>query len=112
MKCTSRFVRASLPTCLALAFVVIHPAAQAESRQEKKNLVGSVSVSYADLDLEQPADAEILVGRIKKAAYQVCGGEPWRHTNYYMMPGRVERAFKECRADAVARAIAAVESAT
>ena len=112
MMCASGFIRASIPAWLALGFIAVQPAAQAGSRPEKKELVTSVRVTYADLDLTRPADAGILVGRIKKAAHRACGGEPWRHTNYYMMPGRVERVFRECREDAVARAMATIESTT
>lgn len=30
-------------------------------------------VSYADLDLDDPADADIFIGRIERAADEVCG---------------------------------------
>lgn len=105
-----KLIRASIPVWLALTGVALHSAAQAESRLENKRLVGSVRVSYADLDMTRPEDAEVLVARIKDAAYRACGGDPRRHMSYTLLPVRVETAYKECREDAVARAMAAIQS--
>lgn len=110
MKCASKLIRASIPVWLALTGVAIHSAAQAETRLDEKRFVGSERVSYADLDIDRPEDAQVLMSRIKNAAYRVCGGDPRRHMSYTLIPGRVEAAFKECREDAVAQAMAAVES--
>jgi UrcA family protein len=104
-----KLVRASIPVAIALACFAIQPAAQAESRPPMKNLVASESVVYTDLDLDQAEDADILLGRIKEAAFRVCGGDPRGHVGYDLMPSRVERAFRECREEAVERAIAAVD---
>ena len=112
MKSAVKLIRASIPMWLALTGVAIHSSAQAEARQDSRKFVGSVRVSYADLDLAQPADAEVLLGRIKHAAYRACGGDPRRHMSYTLIPARVEAAYKECREDAVARAMATVESST
>lgn len=108
MKCAFDSLRASIPAWITLACLATLPA-QADMRPEKKKLVASVPVTYADLDLNQPADAQRLLGRIKDAAYRACGGDPRQHANYYlMMPGRVESAYRECREDAVARAVAMI----
>jgi len=112
MNFTFKLIRASIPVWLALTGVVIHSAAQAESRLDSKKFVGSVRVSCADLDIARPEDARVLMGRIKDAAYRACGGDPRRHMSYTLIPVRVEAAFKECREDAVARAMATVESTT
>lgn len=113
MKRTFNYVPASTP--IAMAFVGIALAcfatqpAQAESRPVKKNFVGSESVVYTDLDLTRESDAEVLLGRIKEAAFRVCGGDPRNHVGYDLMPGRIELAFRECREEAVERAIASVD---
>jgi len=109
MKRTFELVRASIPAAIALACFAIQPAAQAESRTAKKNLVSSERVVYADLDLSQADDAEVLLGRIKEAAYRVCGGDPRSHVGYDLMPSRIEWAFRECRDEAVTRAIARID---
>jgi UrcA family protein len=108
MKRTFALVRATIPVGIALACVAMQPAAQAESRPSKKNLISSETVMYTDLDLTRTSDAEILVGRIKEAAYRVCGGDPRGHVGYDLMPGRVEWAFRECREEAVSRAVARI----
>lgn len=110
MKYPFKSLRASIPAWIALACLAIYPAAQADTRPEKKMLVASVRVMYADLDLTQPVDAQVLLGRIKKAAFLACGGNPRRHMSYAMMPDRVEAVFRECREDAVARAIATIHT--
>jgi len=64
--------------------------------------VPSVTVRYADLDIDRAAGAEILLRRISLAATRVCGGEPdaraWGPTV----------AFTACRDATVARAVARV----
>lgn len=112
MKRNFNFVPASTPIAMALVSVALAcfatQPAQAESQAVKKNFVARESVVYADLDLTRASDAEVLLGRIKQAAYRVCGGDPRNHVGYDLMPGRIELAFKECREDAVERAIATV----
>lgn len=36
-----------------------------------------VVVSYGDLDTSRPAGARVLINRLRVAASQVCGGEPY-----------------------------------
>ena len=113
MKRHFNFVPASTPIAMALvgialACVATQPA-QAESQAVKKNFVASERVVYTDLDLTRASDAEVLLGRIKEAAFRVCGGDPRSHVGYDLMPGRIELAFKECREEAVERAIATID---
>ena len=108
MKCSFESLRAL--AWAAFICLAIQPAAHAETRPEKKQLVATVRVSYADLDLTRQEDAEILLGRIKKAAFRACGGKPQQHINFNVMPDRVTAVFKECREDAVARAIGAIQT--
>ena len=102
----SDFLRASITACAALACLAMLPTAQADTRPDKKKMVASLRVNYADLDLARPMDAQVLFARIKQAAFRACGGDPREHRNYDMMPNRVEAAFQECREDAVVRAVA------
>jgi UrcA family protein len=64
-------------------------------------------VSYADLNLEDSADAEILLGRIKSAARQVCGLR-----NSGPMPIDFRSRQQDCANVAVARAVADVDART
>lgn len=109
MKSTFHSLRAAIPVGIALACLAIQPAAQADSRPEMKYLVRAVRVSFGDLDLNRASDAEILMGRLKKAAFRACGGDPRGHVGYDMMPGRVESAFRDCRGAAVERAVAIID---
>jgi UrcA family protein len=62
-------------------------------------------VSYADLNLQNSADAAILLGRIQTAAREVCGVR-----RAPLMPMELRVRFDACAADATARAIADVNS--
>lgn len=107
-----RFIESVRPAslaCVGLLFLVMNPAAQASVPPAAKQLVRSVRVSYADLDLTRQADVQILLGRIENAAYRACGGDPRRHPVYDLMPKHTAEVFKECRADAVARAVGSID---
>jgi UrcA family protein len=103
-------IRLTSLACAALSCLAIQPAAQATLASGEKKLVGTVRVAYADLDLTREADIQILLGRIKKAAFRACGGNPRLHPSYGVMPGRTESVFKECREDAIARAIDEIDA--
>lgn len=62
-------------------------------------------VSYADLDLDKPADAAILLVRIGSAARNVCG---LRRAG--LMPLAITQRLEVCVAEATARAIADVDA--
>jgi len=103
-------IRLTSPAWAALLCLAINPAAQARLPSAEKELVGRVRVAYADLDLTRQADVQILLGRIEKAAYRACGGDPRRHPSYGVIPSYTEAVFKECREDAIARAIGAIDA--
>ena len=103
-------IRVAAPACAALVFLAINPTAQAKLPQVEKVLVGTVRVAYSDLDLTRKTDVEVLLGRIEQAAYRACGGNPRRHPSYAVMPDRTEAVFKDCREDAITRAIVAVDA--
>jgi UrcA family protein len=56
-------------------------------------------VSFADLDINHPAGADMLLRRIESAASTVCGGEP------SVGPLAQSFAYQRCRTDAIRRAI-------
>ena len=62
-------------------------------------------VSYADLDLDKPADAAILLVRIESAARNVCG---LRRAG--LMPLAIAQRLEVCVEEATARAIADVSA--
>lgn len=70
--------------------------------------VGSIAVSYRDLDLRKPADAQVLLTRLEHAAKTACGGNPKWHFTYESMPKRTTAVFGECRRQAIARAVAEI----
>lgn len=62
-------------------------------------------VSYADLNLENAADAAILLARIQTAAREVCGVR-----RAPLIPIELRVRFDNCAQDATARAIADVNA--
>ncbi len=78
-------------------------AGMAHATTTAKNVQRQV-VSYADLNLENAADAAILHKRIQSAARKVCG--------VYTSPVPLELTspLRACAADATARAIAEVNA--
>lgn len=64
----------------------------------------SISVSYAELDLSQPAGAQVLYNRIQQAAFEICGGG-------FIGPFSVIRTkTSPCYKSAVSNAVAQVNS--
>lgn len=110
MKRLFESLRVICPASAAVLLFAVQPAAHAWQPSSALRLVGTERVSYADLDLSREADGEVLLGRIKKAAYRACGGDPRRHPSYTLLPRRVEMAYKDCREDAIARAIDSIDT--
>jgi UrcA family protein len=61
-------------------------------------------VSYADLNLDNEADAAVLFGRIKNAARKVCG------QSRGLIPMELQYHMQTCVDDATARAVADVNA--
>lgn len=70
----------------------------------------SVKVTYGDLDLTREDDARVMLDRLDRAAFSVCGGNERFYAEHKTRSGRVARAVRECREDALARAVATVDS--
>jgi UrcA family protein len=62
----------------------------------------STTVSYAGLDLESPRGVETLHRRLRHAAEQVC--EPLKSRQASLL-----REYRQCRADALSRAVVGVD---
>ena len=86
-------MRKSIVTVLAAALVggFVTPALAADETV-------SVSVPYADLDIADPAGADVLTQRIDSAVEKVCERPDIRNL-------KAMAAWEECKADALAGAI-------
>jgi UrcA family protein len=96
LEMTKSFVAHALG--LSLAATALLACAQPASAQRDDRST-SVVVRFADLDINHPAGADMLLGRIERAADTVCGGEP---SNGLEGEGRV---YRQCRTDAITRAV-------
>ncbi len=84
---------------LALTIIVSPLALEGSVKAQGSDAPARVVVRSDDLDFTRPADAQILIERIKTAAVQVCGGTPdYRHA-------RQAAAFDRCRKAAIRRAV-------
>jgi UrcA family protein len=93
---------------LAATIAVAAGAEIADGAESSRVRVGSVTVAYGDLDLSSEADARVMLKRLEHAARRACGGNPQMHPAHSLMPRRVNQVYRECRAEAVARAVAHV----
>jgi UrcA family protein len=100
--------RPILPLILSLtiaqsALALPHTATQLER-------IASINVRVADLDLQDDADVQVLLGRLERAAIKACGGNPRFHASYDLMPRHTTEVFRKCRHDAIARAVATIDA--
>ena len=51
-----------------------------------------------------------MLTRLEKAADRACGGDPRLNPDYALMAPYLERVYRECRTDAVSRAVTAVNA--
>ncbi len=72
--------------------------------------VGRVTVSYGDLDLSNVADARLMLSRLQQAAFNACGGDPRWNPEYALLWNRLAADYRECRSDAVSRAVVAIDA--
>ncbi len=87
----------------ALAPLMSVPAARADAADATQH---RTEVRFGDLDLNRLSDATVLYDRIEVAARQVCGPRTLTGS-YATAPG-----FAHCYANAVAQAVARVDSPT
>ena len=98
----------TLTLIAAIGFASHVPTASAEGK--KLVHIASVRVEYADLDIQKESDARTLLERLDRAAYKACGGNPQLHPQYKIIPHRVNQVYRDCRQEAVSRAVAEVDS--
>jgi UrcA family protein len=94
----------------AISLAAAADSALASVSQTKLVVVDRVTVSYDDLDLSAPADTRVLLTRLEKAAFRACGGDPRTNVDYGMMGPRLEKMYRECRVNAVSRAVVEVDA--
>src|SRR5262249_7390088 len=93
-----------------LGFVASGNTSEQKIEAAGKVLAGKVAVGYSDLNLDDPADLQVLLDRVVHAAYEACGGDPKFNGSYYDKPREVLKAYEECRREAVATAIGTIDS--
>ena len=79
-----------------------------DEQSEGVETIGKINVPYHDLDLRKESEARKLLARLEQAAVRACGGNPMWHRMYQVAPNYTVAVFKECRRDAVARAVARI----
>jgi UrcA family protein len=98
----SKTVRASALR-MAWVMVTLAPMVMLYNAARADEAVATQRVSFKDLNLNSPEGAAVLYGRIKKAAYEVCGqGNTYNLSQFH--------AVEHCVSDAVSRAVAQVNS--
>jgi UrcA family protein len=102
--------RSILFTSLACSFLA--PGAHSDESAAKRRVIAQVHVAYDDLNIQQEADARLMLERLKRATYRACGGNPQIFYTYAVMPHRTVEAFRECREDALSAAVAKINSPT
>lgn len=93
-----------MPTRALLILVAAAVTSHAQAATERE-FVAAVRVPLADLDLGAERDADQALGRIREAAWLACGGDARRHPAYEDMPRHTVAVFRECREDALLRAV-------
>lgn len=100
--------RSTCVTILAAAFTTIGLAPACGATEVKYDTVGQVRVPLKDLDLHDPGAARALLGRLDRAAWEACGGNPKFHDAYARRPEYTLKVFQECRSAAVERAVSQI----
>ncbi|HEY0651158.1 UrcA family protein [Phenylobacterium sp.] len=93
-----------MPTKPLLILLAAAVTSHAQAATER-HLIASVRVPLADLGVSAEPDAAQALGRIRDAAYLACGGDAKRHRTYEEAPRHTVRVFRECREDALLRAV-------
>ena len=86
------------------ALVLAASALGGHATAQSIDQAASVTVSYADLDIDRSAGATVLLHRLEAAAVKACGGMP-----DVRLLAQVA-AFERCRRESVSRAVAQINS--
>jgi UrcA family protein len=93
-------VRALLLTFAAAAALTAAAPALAQTNEEP----ATVSVRYADLDINHAAGAKVLIERIENASVRACGGAP------DIRELQVRAVFDKCHDSAFNRAVTTLDA--
>lgn len=85
------------PILFAMALAATAPVAL-PAHADRPTAIG---VRFNDLDLNRPADAAIMLGRLDEAALQACGASPFSLREYQL----AIRHWSRCYADSLGRAV-------
>jgi UrcA family protein len=93
-------IKSLIVTGFSAAALMATPAMAQSVKEDAR----AVPVSYADLDLTQAADAQLLLQRLRYAASAACEQNAAAQGN-----ARLERAIDQCRTDALDSAVAQLD---
>jgi UrcA family protein len=91
---------------------IAQASAASQPLADRADRVGSIVVRYHDLDLRKEADAQVLLQRLERAAKTACGGNPKMNRAYEAMPRYTVEVFRECRREAIERAVTQINAPT
>ena len=101
----------SIRFIVAAGLAITAGAALAHAGTPNRALTASVRVDYRDLNLRDGVDARTMLGRLESAAQEACGDDPQARVYIDALHARrVAELYRKCREDAVARAVADVNS--
>jgi len=105
MNIIPHYLRLSFGRMLVIGIAAGLPfAAQAGEPAGAKRIESSVVVSYADLDLANPAGARTLYARLKRASAKACGHQP------PPLSLRAAKEYQDCYGSALNKAVKRVNS--
>lgn len=96
-------------TLIAATLAITSLSAVLPAQAEDWTKVPQIDVPYGDLNLANPAGAEIMLRRIRNAASKVCGGTPDNH--YAQDVARYRKCVRIATSNAVAQLNAALVTA-
>lgn len=79
----------------AVAIFAISAPAAASLGTDKAQEDNAVRVSYADLNLENAAGAQVLYSRLQRASKQACGVESYRNAGSIGIKADMQRCYRE-----------------
>lgn len=88
----------SLITAVAI-FAISAPAAA--SLGTDNDLNSAVRVSYADLNLENAAGAQVLYSRLQRASKQACGVESYKNAGSISVKADMQRCYRNTLATSI-----------
>jgi len=90
-----------MKTLLLAAAVIAAIAGPTAAQTRSEAPAPKLSVRYADLKLDDPQDARVMLGRIRRAAVDVCSVTPGAASNDSATILRFEACYRKAVTDAV-----------